>query len=186
MMESLLHLDPPDIFQHRHSHQHQEEQQMSLEQLEVMKTEHEKRLTEIEAEYTRSKKESFQTPQWSMEDPNFHGQTISAFAYGSHVSQKPAVPTTARSSTKANSKSTCTRSTALLPRNLARESNSNLPRESTARSVADFACVVDVSGSMDTTKMGLVQETLSIVTTVLKEIDRVSIITVSFYTSFLI
>ena len=98
MMESLLHLDPPEVYRsHHHSAQPQAfDQPMSLERLEMLKSEHERKLTESEAEYMRSKKESLGTPQWSTEDLNYHGKSISALSYAAKYSDKPKVPAQTR------------------------------------------------------------------------------------------
>ena len=97
MMESLLHLDPPQVYRtHHHPTQPQTDQPMSLERLELLKSEHERRLTESEAEYQRSKKGSLGTPQWSTEDLDYHGKSIRAVSYAAQYSDKPKVPTQTR------------------------------------------------------------------------------------------
>lgn len=91
-IESLLHLDSLDVYRsHHHRSTLQTEMPMSLEQLEFLRTEHAKRLTEVEAEYARSKKER---AVWSSAQLDFRSFGRSAL---SDVSKsEPKVPTELR------------------------------------------------------------------------------------------
>lgn len=91
-IESLLHLDSLDVYRNHHHHSTlQTEMPMSLEQLEFLRTEHAKRLTEVEAEYARSRKEG---AVWSSSQLDFRSYGRSAL---SKVSKsEPKVPTELR------------------------------------------------------------------------------------------
>lgn len=90
-IESLLHLDSPDVY---HSHHHPTPQTavqtMSLEQLQYLRTQHAKKLTEIEAEYARGKHEG---GVWGSAELNFRR---SAFSEVSKSQSRPKVPTEMR------------------------------------------------------------------------------------------
>ena len=58
LVESFLHLDTPEQYRSHHGRlKGNTEQRISLEQLETLKRQHEQRLTDLEAEYVRSRQE---------------------------------------------------------------------------------------------------------------------------------
>ena len=97
MMESLLHLDPPAVYHSHHSHNPETAypQSMSLAKLEQLRSENERKLTESEAEYLRTKSALNATPQWTSDDLNYHGKRMNLYSYADRE-ERPKIPTETR------------------------------------------------------------------------------------------